>query len=290
MTKKNETILTLSELEAKELIRELQERGYYIARTPLQQSGQTFRGDMKRWAGGKFRFGVVSDTHLGSRYQQLTHLHDFYRVVARRKIGTVYHCGDICDGGGGAANMYRGHEFEIFLHGADTQIEYTVENYPKFSGVRTILISGNHDQAFLKSVNINLARHIAKARNDITFVGDDLAFIEQDAIKICLMHGRSGVAYARSYRLQKIIEQMAPEHKPNFLFLGHYHVPAHIPGYRNVEGWQMPCFQAQTPYLAAKGLYPFVAGLIVTVQPDASGLAKVEYELVPFYKTKKNDF
>jgi len=52
----------------------------------------------------------------------------------------------------------------------------------------------------------------------------------------------------------------------------------------------MSCFQAQTPYLAAKGLYPFVAGLIVTVQIDGLGLSSVNYEWIPFYRIVTNDY
>jgi hypothetical protein len=51
----------------------------------------------------------------------------------------------------------------------------------------------------------------------------------------------------------------------------------------------MPCFQAQTPFLASKGLFPFIAGIIVTVTPDENGLASVNYEWVPFYKVRKRD-
>lgn len=78
--------------------------------------------------------------------------------------------------------------------------------------------------------------------------------------------------------------------KPNFLFLGHYHHPNHIPMYRNVETVQMSCFESQTPYLAARGLQPVIAGLIVTVTPDETGIAKVIYEWVPFYNVIENDY
>jgi hypothetical protein len=74
------------------------------------------------------------------------------------------------------------------------------------------------------------------------------------------------------------------------LFLGHYHVPNITPGYRNIEAVQMSAFQSQTPYMATRGLMPFVAGLIVQIQTDDMGLAKIGYEWIPFYVRKKNDF
>lgn len=279
--------LSLSEVETQELIRQIQGRGYYIVKTPLQQSGLSFTADLKRWAGQRYKFGVVSDTHLGSRYQQLTHLHTFYSLCKKRGIDTVFHAGDLVDGFG----VYRGQEFEIFVHGADAQTEYAASNYPKLKGVKTILLSGNHDQSFMKTAGYNVAKAVAQAREDITYVGDDLAFVNIDNIRVALMHGRAGMSYAKSYRLQKIMETMpgGPD-KPHFLFLGHYHNSNILSGYRNMEGILMPCFQSQTPFEAALALSPTVAGLIVEVQVDGKGLSRIVYEWIPFYVHKKNDY
>lgn len=284
---KPETIVNLSDVETAELLKQIQGRGYYIAKTPLQQSGMTFKVDLKRWAGQKFKFGVTSDTHMGSRYQQITHLHTFYRLCQKRGIDTVFHAGDLVDGFG----IYRGQEFEVFVHGADAQTEYAVEHYPKYKGVKTVLISGNHDQSFMKTAGYNVAKAVCAEREDMTYIGDDLAFVNIDKIKIALMHGRAGMSYAKSYRLQKIMETMpsGPD-KPHFLFLGHYHNSNILSGYRNMEGILMPCFQSQTPFEAALALSPTIAGLVVEFQIDDNGLARVVYEWIPFYVPVKNDF
>jgi predicted phosphodiesterase len=277
---------TLKKVDIRDILREIQSRDYFVARTPLGKSGLTYDIDLKRWASGKFKFGVVADTHLCSKHQQLTALKAFYRLCQRRKIDIVLHCGDIVSG----ERMYRGWEYENFVFGGTSQRNYAVSHYPKVKGITTKIISGNHDQSFMKTSGYNVVQAICEQREDLHYLGDDLAFLNIENIKIALMHGRGGVAYARSYKSQKIVEQFSSENKPHFLFLGHYHVPSHIPGYRNVEVIQMSCFQSQTPYLVAKGLMPHVAGLIVTVQPDDSGMASVTYEWIPFYKHIKNDF
>ena len=284
--KAKDEVVALADVEVRELLKEVQGRGYYIAKAPLTKSGQTFKGDLTRWRGNKFRFGVVSDSHLCSRYQQLTALWDFYRLCGRRHIDTVYHCGDLVDG----EKIYRGQEYELFVHGADGQTEYAIEHYPKVKGITTRCIAGNHDCSFLATAGYNVVASVCKNRSDMTYLGDYLAFVESSKITVALMHGVGGVAYARSYKIQKVCEQLSPEHKPNMLFLGHFHVPNMTPGYRNIEAVQMSCFQSQTPYMATRGLMPFVSGLIVEFQEDAAGLAKVSYEWVPFYVRKKNDF
>lgn len=280
----------LSDVWVGDLLSEIQGRGYFVARTPLEKRGRTVKADLSRWShnsGKTLRFGVVSDTHLCSRYQQLSHLHSFYALCARKRINTVLHSGDLIDG----ERMYRGQEYEVFVHGADRQRNYAVDHYPSRKGIKTLLVSGNHDQSFLKTAGYNIAEAVCKEREDMEYLGDDVAYLSVDKVKIALFHGRGGVAYARSYRSQKIVEQLphGPD-KPHMLFLGHFHVPNHVPGYRNVEVVQLGCFQSQTPYLAAKGLHPFVAGLIVTVKTDKDGLASVGYEWIPFYVSRKDDF
>lgn len=269
------------------LLEELQRRGY-IATRQKPVSGKTYvvSEALARFNGKSFRFGVVSDTHLGSQYQQLTHLNTFYSYCARRKIGLVFHCGDIFAGYG----VYKGQEFEVFLHGYEAQLNYGVEKYPRRKGIRTKVIAGNHDQSFVKSAGAYIVEELARRRDDIDYLGENLAFVQLENLLICLMHGDGGGAYARSYKLQKIIEQLPGGQKPHFLFLGHFHVPDHLPFYRNVEGVQMGCFEAQTPLLARKGLSPVLAGVIVTVTPDQNGVAKVEYEWVPFQIPVDNDY
>lgn len=277
---------SLEDFPTRDLITQMQTRGYYVARTPLERRGRTVKVDLKRWSGNKYRFGVVSDTHLGSRYQALSHLSAFYTICARRRIDTVFHCGDLIEG----HRMYRGQEFEIFVHGADAQREYAISHYPKRRNITTRVISGNHDQSFHKTAGYNLVEAICRRREDMDYLGDDVAYALVGNIRVGIFHGTGGTAYATSYKSQKLVEKIPGGEKPHLLFLGHFHHPNIIPGYRNVETVQMSCFQFQTPYMAAKGLYPFIAGVIVTVQEDEYGLAKVIYEWIPFYQTIKEDF
>lgn len=273
-------------LTNKELLDELSKRGYFASKVPPQVSGNTFIADDTKVSGNKYKFAVISCTHLGSKYQQLTHLYTFYDVCQKRHVRTVFHCGDLVDG----ERVYRGQEYELFVHGADDQIDYAVQNYPKVKGIKTIAILGNHDQSFYVTSGVNVVKAIAEKRPDIEYVGDYYATAKVDGIKVALMHGAGGSSYARSYKLQKIIEQLSPEQKPHMLFLGHYHIQVHIPAYRNVEGYMIGCFQAQTPFLTRLGLQPTIGGLIVEVITDETGIKSVNTEWIPFYVPKKNDF
>jgi DNA polymerase II small subunit/DNA polymerase delta subunit B len=270
----------------KELIDELSKRGFFASKVPPQVAGNTFVADETKVSGNKYHFAVISCTQIGSKYQQLSHLHTFYDICQKRHIKTVFHCGDVVDG----EKVYRGQEYELFLHGADAQIDYVVKNYPQIKGIKTIAILGNHDESFYKTSGMNVVKAIAEKRPDIEYAGDYFATAKVDGIKVALMHGAGGVAYARSYKLQKIIEQLAPEVKPHMLFVGHWHIQAHIPAYRNVEAFSMGCFQAQTPFLTRLGLFPNIGGVILEVVTDETGIKSVKTEWIPFYIPKKNDF
>lgn len=269
-----------------ELIEELKLKGYFVSKVPPAVSGKSFTADVKKLGGSTYRFAVISCTQIGSKYQQMSHLHTFYKLCKRRGIDLVLHCGDLVDG----AKVYRGQEYELFLHGADEQVDYTVENYPRISGIQTKVILGNHDESFWKTDGFNVVKAICEKRTDMDYLGDYLAFVHIDGIKVGIMHGAGGVAYARSYKLQKIVEQFSPEVKPHMLFVGHWHIQCHIPHYRNVEAFSMGAFQAQTPFLTRLGLSPDMGGLIVEFRTDDKGLLGVKAEWIPFYVPIKNDF
>ena len=281
-----EVLPEIGKTSNKELMAELEQRGFFVSKIPPTVSGKTFKADVRKMSGNRYRFAVISCTQLCSKYQQLTHLNTFYSICKSRGINTVLHCGDVVDG----ARVYHGQEYELFIHGADEQAKYVVENYPKIKGIKTKMILGNHDESFWKIAGVNVVKDICEKREDLQYLGDYLAYIDIGGIKIALMHGAGGASYARSYKLQKIVEQLSPEAKPHMLFLGHYHVQCHIPAYRNVESFMLGCFQAQTPFLTRLGLFPNIGGMIVEMVVENGDLKSIKTEWIPFYIPIKNDY
>lgn len=129
---------TLNNVKTDELIDALQGRGYFASKVPPQTEGLFFKPDVSRFNGKAFRFGVISCSHIGSKYQQMSHLYSFYKVAKQRGCEVVLHCGDVFDG---SVNMHKGMGYEQFLHGADDQLGYAVSNYPR--NIPTWMISGN---------------------------------------------------------------------------------------------------------------------------------------------------
>ena len=196
-------------------------------------------------------------------------------------------CGDVVEGNG---KVYRGQLYDMFVHGATAHRDYAVQTYPKRKGMTTYIIGGNHDESFYRSEGYEIVKHVAEKREDLEYLGMYGAHLNVGNIKIYMMHGAAGVAYARSYKLQKIIEQMAPQKKPHLLFSGHWHVATHLPMYRNVEGFSLGCFQSQTGYLRRKGLYPTNSGLVVKIYPDENGLKGIDTHWEYFHVPVEEDY
>lgn len=276
----------IGNLETQELLEELSKRGFISvsssSRDILVDRHYAFPRALK-----PFKLGVISDTHLGSTCQQLTLLREAYKICKAEGIKTVLHAGDVTEGNG---KLFRGQIYEMFLHGADATVDYVTKVYPRIPGITTHLIGGSHDYSFFKEEGTDILKKISEERKDIKYLGMFGAWVKFGNIVIYLMHGSGGVAYARSYKMQKIIEQMTPGKKPHILFLGHYHTQNHLPNYRNVVGFQLPCFQTQTHYLRAKGLSPEIGFLVVTIYPNVKGIFHYTVDFKPFHNPVDGDY
>lgn len=225
-----------------------------------------------------YRIGLVSDTHIGSKYQQMTLLYDAYKIFDERQVDFILHAGDVFDG----VNMYRGHADELFLYDADQQLEYAVEHYPHSKGigrtVKTYLIGGQHDYSFIKQNGYNIIKHLCEKRKDLVYRGFYSAEFTIKGLRIGLEHPGGGIAYALSYAIQKFIEDVGgytltrirnkPEELkqlPALIVFGHYHKMMLLPYYMGIDSVGMPCFQSRTKYLQQKRHHPDVGCAIVEI-------------------------
>jgi len=238
------------------------------------------------WSGNALTFCAVSDTHLGSKYEQVGPLNAIYDLCAERGIRDVFHSGDLVDG----QKMYRGQTYEIAVHGADDQKDYAIAVYPRRDGVRTHIIAGNHDWSFFKDSGFDLVKAVADARDDFTYYGPIGRMIDlrcparrRQVFRLHLLHPSGGAPYASSYRLQKTAESYAGGDKPDMALVGHLHIEC-MTFVRNIYMVQMPCFQRQTPYLKAKPLDPVVGARFFRVEFSKDGaIGRVGTELLTWY-------
>lgn len=135
-TKEGKEMTELQKAKTPELLEEISRRGFISQRRELNID-RTYKWPARKRT---FSIGAVSDTHMGSQYQQITLLHEAYKIFKTRGIKDVLHCGDITEGSG---KMHRDQLYEMFVVGGDKLVEYVVNNYPKQDGIKTHIIMGN---------------------------------------------------------------------------------------------------------------------------------------------------
>jgi hypothetical protein len=242
----------------------------------------------EKWKGDKvIRFGIVTDTHFNSKYAQITHLHNFYDICEQNGIHKVYHAGDIDEG----ENMRPGHKYECYKQGADDHVDEIVRIYPQRKGITTEYLTGNHDASMIKHCGYNIGPAIAHKREDMKYLGSDCAIINlTENCKLELRHPWNGSSYADSYQIQKIVEAMESDSKPNLLVVGHYHKAGQFFP-RNVHALLGGAFQSQTPFTRGKNLRVQMGGWIIEMEVDKQGTIEVIKPIfIPYYKAIEDDY
>lgn len=209
----------------------------------------------------RYKFGIVSDTHLCDKSCALSELHAFYKRCEKEGIKEVVNAGDIVAGSG---RVYPGQTNDLVVFGFDDQLDYVAEQYPKFNG-KTYFINGNHDMSYRIDSGANFGVALSQKREDLVFLGDYDATVVLNGIKIGLHHGAGGASYATSYKLQKYIEKIGGGQKPQIYVLGHYHTTLSM-FYRNIYAFLPGCFQKPNDFSVRLGLPNTVGGWIIEVE------------------------
>ena len=285
-------MLELSRLELLGYIEELRLKGYEIQNydsmfriitQPLQKDNkyELYTGELT-----PLKFCVVSDTHLCNKKQQLTLLNLVYDECAKRGITTVFHCGDITDG----MSKRPEHIYELFCLGADEQVQYVVDNYPKREGITTYFISGNHDGWHFKNGGIDVGKMISNYRPDMIYLGFQKSDITWNNCKIRLFHPQDGSSYAKSYAGQKTVEAIRGGQKPNVIFTGHHHKSVYFID-RNIHYFEVPCLCEATNFIEGKKLENTIGAIFPTITVDDLGnVITLSPETMIFYRTLDNDY
>lgn len=85
------------------------------------------------------------------------------------------------------------------------------------------------------------------------YLGPDVADLKIGNLKIRLFHGSGAGAYAKSYKLQKYLDAIPMDERPDILQTGHIHQSFYMKQ-DNTHCFQTACLEDQTPYTRSKGL------------------------------------
>jgi hypothetical protein len=187
-------------------IERLERDGYrVIAEPPIERAVAKLGVRVK--PGGTVKIGAVSDTHIGSNYQQITSLTDFYAYADARGVTQFLHAGDMLEG----LHVHRGAAYEQYALGAAKQAKAAVAQYPRSKNGPTNWIEGNHDAWTYENSGVEVNELITPKRPDLVYLGYYSAFVEVGPLRILLQHGaKGGGPYGKSYKPQRLLEQLEP--------------------------------------------------------------------------------
>ena len=224
---------------------------------------------------------LISDTHLCNKADRLDILRYLYNKAENKGVKYILHSGDFTDGKSNRAEQI----YELKEPSYDGQTQYCVEKYPTFSG-KTYVIQGNHDDWWYKSNGSEIVKAIARQRDDIVYLGADVADLKIGKLKIRLFHGSGGVAYAKSYKIQKYLDSIPIAEKPHILQTGHIHQAFYMKQDKT-HCFQTGCLEDLTPYCRGMGFNNDKSVWWVDVNFDNKGnVYSVVPELEEFGKGK----
>jgi hypothetical protein len=235
-----------------------------------------------------YRFGFVTDNHLGSKYAREDVLNQLYDWFVEEGITRVYNAGNWIDG------EAPFNKFDIHTHGMTAQVRYFATHYPQRKDITTLYVAGDdHEGWYAQRNGVDIGRYAQQeaeslGRNDLKYLGYIEAYItllhpSGKSSQMLVMHPGGGSAYAVSYSAQKIVESFEGGEKPAVLLLGHYH-KLEMHNDRNVWVFQGGTTCDQTTFMRKKKLQAHIGGWVIEMRQDEHGaIPRVRSECWRFF-------
>jgi predicted phosphodiesterase len=226
----------------------------------------------------KIKYGVISDTHIGSIYYDANLMTRAAKEFNKRKLDFVIHVGDVCEG------HYEGHRqgsvFELSHIGGDNQIKYAAEELNKIDRKTPLyFITGNHENnTFFKLTGFEIGKTLEQMIKNSKFLGNaEGEIILPYEQKMMLLHPDGGSSYAISYRSQKIAESLEGGKKPAILHIGHYHKSEYL-HYRNIHIIQSATLESQTKFMKGHHISAHKGFWIIEADVSKEGVKRFKPE------------
>ena len=229
------------------------------------------------------RIGIVSDTHIGSKYSRLNSLGEIYDTFDNAGVKQVFHAGDMTDG----TEVYQGQYNDLSKIGYDNQAQEVIRKYPRKKDMTTKFIMGNHDGIYMKKQGSDICKYIGDVRKDLDYTGIYYTRFKDknDNISMDLVHPDGGMPYSISYGTQKYLRNSPPSHHPNILVQGHRH-QAFYGYYQEVHALEAGCFQDPSDFMIRKGASGNVGGWLVDMERKDGKIKKFRPEWISFNGNK----
>lgn len=167
----------------------------YEAKTKYGNIKQVSTQILGDYTDSELKIIIISDTHIGSKYERLDLLNEVYNYCINNNINIIFHCGDLID---------ATEESKMPL---EDKIEYLLKKYPYDKQILNFITLGNHDLSPLARYGQNLRTVLSNYRHDLIALGYGHSIINVGEDNITLFHPLSENAYVPDVEYNKIIFQ-----------------------------------------------------------------------------------
>jgi predicted phosphodiesterase len=243
----------------------------------LQKKPRRHNVHEHRYSEGKCKIGILSDTHIGSKYYNPKIMDEAIKQFS--DVDAIYHSGDIIEG----MSNREGHIYELDVLGTSNQVNLAVDILNQFNKP-IYFITGNHDEWSKKKSDqgYEVGPELERRIKDSKFLGEYSADIKlSPGVTMRLTH-EGQTAYALSYSLQKRINSMSGGDKPDVLINGHLHKMLYM-FYRNIHSFEAGSTQEQTPFAKMKGSPSMCGFWTLDLNWNKTKLIDITPKMFPFY-------
>jgi len=183
------------------------------------------------WEPWHLKFWLISDTHFWNKMAAKDELWEFYDKAKDKWVECFLHAWDLVDWD----SVYTGQAYEQDKIWFDAQLDDIVNNYPNV-WLNTYLIWWNHDEAFLRKTWGDITRAISLLRKDLINLWFYDARIKLNGVDVGIHHWGGSMSYAKSYKIQKLLENIDPKNQPNVFASWHRHTAIYL-FYRKIHSF-----------------------------------------------------
>ena len=238
----------------------------------------------------KFNALLISDTRLGSKYQQLSRLNNAYLEAWKNGFDKVIMLGDITEGLYSLKNPYYQ---TLFADTTEQQVDYVIDNYPYIDGMTTYFITGDQDATHTKKNGVDIGRIISEARDDMVYLGNMRCQLNIRKMKILAQHlqiGKFDRSKTISLKPQDAIYAMRSEEKVDIILDGHL-LSSELLTERGMREIAVPSLVATTPRIRKSAIPHNVGFILLKTNLTKDGkFEDMEATYSPYYQTDVDDY
>jgi len=230
------------------------------------------------------KFGVISDTHFGTRDEllRLDVTRAAYRYFEKERITDVLHAGNILAG----KPVRRFQRVDWKTGKLDEQAEEFRRLFPKHEGITTHFVLGGTDVS-LGTSGMNPASEIGLREdfNDLGVLEADLIFKQEGrkGFKIRLFNDKQFFTYGRSYQPQKKADTLAGGNKPDLWLFGGNQQIWQSP-YQGIYIIKLPGLQNQTQRMRDRGYASNIGFYVINIVPREKSIEVIPESYIVWSK------